>query len=77
MEYADDEDAMTQTLQEHADEVTPELMQVLTSLIAQGQSVVEGVDGEQKKQQQEALDHIQKVYEAVLRFAMRKSFKSE
>ncbi len=77
MDLVDDEDAMNQALQEHAEEVTPELMQVLTSLIAQGQSVVEEVEGEQKEQQQKALASIQTVYEAVLRFAMRKSFKSE
>lgn len=76
MEYIDDQDAMTQALEKHADEVTPELTQVLTSLIAQGQSVVGETQGEQQKEQQEALDRIQKVYEAVLHFAMRRSFKS-
>jgi len=49
---------------------------VLTGLIAQGQSVVEEVEGEQNEQHEDALAGIQKVYEAVLRFAMRKSFKS-
>lgn len=77
MDHVEDDDAMNQALEAHADEITPDLMQVLSSLIAQGQSVVEEVDSEQKKQQQEALDRIQTVYEAVLRFAMRKSFKSE
>jgi hypothetical protein len=76
MDYVDDEDAMNQALEEHADEITPDLTQVLTSLIAQGQSVVNEVDAEQKEQQEKALDGIQKVYEAVLRFAMRRSFKS-
>ncbi len=76
MEYVGDQYAMTQALEEHADEVTPELTQVLTSLIAQGQSVVGESQGEQYKEQQEALERIQKVYEAVLRFAMRRSFKS-
>ena len=76
MDFVDDEEAMNQALADHADEITPELTQVLTSLIAQGQSVVEETEGEQQRQQQEALAQIQKVYEAVLRFAMRRSFKS-
>jgi len=75
MEYVDDEAAMTQALEQHADEVSPELTQVLTSLIAQGQSVVADTEGDQQKEQQEALARIQRVYEAVLRFAMRRSFQ--
>jgi len=74
MNYIDDPAAMDQALEEHADEITPELTQVLTSLIAQGQGVV--TEGEQKDQQEKALASIQAVYEAVLRFAMRRSFKS-
>jgi hypothetical protein len=76
MDFGDDEDALDQALEQHADEVTPELTQVLTSLIAQGQSVVNEVEDEQKEQQEKALASIQTVYEAVLRFAMRRSFKS-
>ena len=75
MEYAGDDVALNEAMQEHAEEITPELMQILTSLIAQGQSVVQDTKGETKAQQKEALDRIQKVYEAVLRFAMRRSFK--
>jgi hypothetical protein len=74
MEHVDDEKAMNQALQEHADEITPELTQVLTSLIAQGQSVVGETQDQQQKEQQQALESIQKVYEAVLRFSMRRSF---
>jgi len=76
MNYIDDPAAMDQALEEHADEITPELTQVLTSLIAQGQGVVTEGEGEQKDQQEKALASIQTVYEAVLRFAMRRSFKS-
>jgi hypothetical protein len=76
MDFVDDEAAMDQALEQHADDVTPELTQVLTSLIAQGQAVVAEVEGEQKEQQEKALASIQTVYEAVLRFAMRRSFKS-
>ena len=74
MEHVDDEKAMNQVLQEHSDEITPELTQVLTSLIAQGQSVVGETQGQQQIEQQQALESIQKVYEAVLRFSMRRSF---
>ncbi|HBX68446.1 MAG TPA: hypothetical protein DEH25_03420 [Chloroflexi bacterium] len=75
MDLVDDEAALAQALEENADEVTPELMQVLTSLIAQGQAVAEEAKGKEKAQQQETVARIQKVYEAVLRFAMRRSFK--
>ena len=76
MDYVDDEAAMNEALEAHADEITPDLLQVLTGLIAQGQSVVEEVKGEENEQHEDALASIQKVYEAVLRFAMRKSFKA-
>ena len=49
-DYIDDENAMKQALQEHADEITPELTQVLTSLIAQGQSVVDETQGQQQRE---------------------------
>lgn len=77
MEVVDDETALQQMLAEHAEDVTPDLTQTLTNLIAQGQSVVQEAKGDNKEQQQEALARIQKVYEAVLRFSMRRSFKGQ
>jgi hypothetical protein len=76
MDYVDDDEAMNRALEEHVEEITPDLTQVLTSLISQGQSVVGETQGQQQVEQQEALKRIQKVYEAVLRFSMRRSFKS-
>jgi hypothetical protein len=76
MEVADDQAAIHQLLEENSEDVTPDLTQTLTSLIAQGQSVVEEAPADAKSQHKEALDRIQKVYEAVLRFAMRRSFKA-
>jgi hypothetical protein len=75
MELVDDETALKAALEEASDEVTPELLQILTSLIGQGQAVVEETGGQGQAEQQAALDRIQKVYEAVLGFAMRRSFK--
>ena len=77
MEVVDDEAAFEQLLEERAEDITPEVTQTLTSLIAQGQSVVQEAQGESKNQHQESLDRIQKVYEAVLRFSMRRSFKGK
>jgi hypothetical protein len=77
MEVVDDETSLEKMLEDHADDVTPELTQTLTGLIAQGQSVVQETQGEQQQQQKDALDSIQKVYEAVLRFSMRRSFKEK
>jgi hypothetical protein len=76
MEFVDDDATLNQALQENDEKVTPELTQVLTSLIAQGQSVVGDENGENHEEHQEALGRIQKVYEAVLRYTMRKSFKA-
>jgi hypothetical protein len=75
MEVADDEAALLQMLEENPEDVTPDLLQTITSLIAQGQTVIQESQGDAKSQQQDALDRIQRVYEAVLRFAMRRSFK--
>lgn len=75
MEVAENQAALQQLLEENSEDITPELTQTLTSLIAQGQTVVQEAKGDAKSEQQEALDRIQKVYEAVLRYAMRRSFK--
>jgi hypothetical protein len=77
MEVVDDEAALEQMLEDRADDITPEVAQTLTSLIAQGQSVVQEAQGEAQNEQREALDRIQIVYEAVLRFSMRRSFKGQ
>ncbi len=74
LDFADDPLSLQQALEAQADEITPELLQVLSSLINQGQTVVAEMQGERKTQQQEILGRIQKVYEAALRFSMRRSF---
>ena len=77
MDYTQDEKALNAHLEQNADAVTPELLQVITSLIAQGQAVVEEAKGDQQKQQQGALVQLQKIYEAVLRFSMRQQMQAD
>lgn len=75
LSVADDEAALKQMLAENDAAVTPDLAQVLASLIAQGQAVVQETSGEEKARHDETLARLEKVYEAVLRHAMSKNFK--
>jgi hypothetical protein len=74
LSVADDEDALMQMLADNDALVTPDLTQVLASLIAQGQAVVQETSGTEQAQHDATLARLQKVYEAVLHYSMKKSF---
>ncbi len=58
---ASDEEARRAWLESHRDEITPEFMETLTSLLAQSQS----------SEDEELLEHLQAAYRSALRFSMQ------
>jgi hypothetical protein len=74
LSVADDENALAKMLADNDALVTPDLAQVLASLIAQGQAVVQETSGAEQAQHDATLARLQKVYEAVLYYSMQKQF---
>lgn len=74
LSVADDDNALTKMLADNDVLVTPDLTQVLASLIAQGQAVVQETSGAEQARHDATLVRLQKVYEAVLHHSMRKKF---
>jgi len=75
LEIAADEEALKTAIADDPDEITPELMQMLNTLVARTQAGLEQAEGAARQQQKEVLDRLQAVYNAVLGFSMRRSFK--
>ncbi len=76
LKNADDAQALRAAVEQHSEEVTPELVQMLISLVTQTQASIEQVKGSEKEKQQALLTRLQAVHQAVLGFSMRRSFKS-
>lgn len=72
----DDEKALKDSIEQHGDEITPELLQVLSTLVTQTQGTVEQLKGSEKEQQAVLLRQLQVIYQAVLGYSMRRSFMS-
>lgn len=72
---ADDEDALSAALDNRKNEITPQLVEILTNLIAQLQTSGEQDDGDDGEEQRELYDRVQKLYSAVLRYSMERTFK--
>jgi hypothetical protein len=62
---AENEDQRKKILQEHADEITPEFLQVLSQLVAQLE----------QQEQKEMAQQLQEVYRSALRFSMQSNLK--
>ncbi|MBN1666851.1 MAG: hypothetical protein JW862_07170 [Anaerolineales bacterium] len=75
MDQAGDPAALKAAVEANAEKVTPELIQMLTGLIGQGQAALEAAEDEVDTEQKEMLDRLQQVYQAVLGFSMRRSMK--
>lgn len=77
MDKAADPAALKEAVQENADKITPELLQMLTGLIAQGQAALEAAEDQAESEQEEMIERLEQVYQAVLGFSMRRSMKNQ
>ena len=71
---SDDADALASAIESRGDDVTPELLQMLNTLVTQTQASLEQNQGVEKEQQQILLGRLQAVYNAALKFSMKRSF---
>lgn len=73
---ADDENALNAAVETQGDKITPELIQMLNTLITQTMASIDQAVGDEKKQRQEVAARLQAVNRAVLGYSMRRSLKS-
>ena len=76
LEHADDPVALEDAVKTMQEEITPELVQMISALVTQTMASVDQASGGEKQEQKEVLSRLQSVHEEVLRFSMRKSFRS-
>jgi hypothetical protein len=76
MDVALDENALEQTLAAKEELISDQLVEMLTGLVMQVQSGLNELEGDEKEQQQDAFDRLQRVYNTVLKMKMEKSFKN-
>ncbi len=77
LDLAEDHDALEKAVKSKKEKISPDLVQMIRSLITQTMASVDQAKGEEKKEQKEVLSKLQLVHEAILRFSMRQSFQSK
>ena len=75
IEAADQEDRLDQILEQKEDEINQELMGYLSNLITSVEESLSGLEGQERAQQRELLERIEKVHQKVLKSSMEKSFR--
>jgi hypothetical protein len=76
LEVSGDEKALDSAIDSHKDEITPEFMQIMTVLISRTQESAENSSGSEREEQADALIKLQTVYNAALRFTMRRNLQA-
>lgn len=77
LKHADNRDALERELNSLKEKITPELVQMSSSLVTQTMASVDQAKGDERKEQEEVLLNLQAIHQAILRFSMRKSFQSK
>lgn len=75
LSHAADEEELQKTIAEHGDEITPKFFEYFTGLLAQFEANLDEFQGAEKEQQQAAFHGLQAIYQATLRFAMRRNME--
>ncbi|KPL07614.1 hypothetical protein AMJ86_03830 [bacterium SM23_57] len=76
LEVSTDEVSLNSEVESHSEEITPEFLQMLSVLITRTQVNVDNSEGEDKAEQQEIVNQLQAVYNAALRYSMRRSLET-
>lgn len=75
LEVAEDDAALEERIQQHSDEISDDFMKNLSSILNQVEQRIEGLSGQEKKQQKDVLQRLRKVHEKALRHSMEHKFK--
>ncbi|OQX61016.1 MAG: hypothetical protein B5M51_09075 [Anaerolinea sp. 4484_236] len=76
LSHAGDEDELKKAIAAREDEITPRLFEYFSGLLSQIEESGKQLQGKDKEQQQAALEGLQMVYQAVLRFSMEKKMQA-
>jgi hypothetical protein len=74
VEIADDQEALEEAIGSQMDLVSPEMIQMITSIISQTMAGVDQEGGEQDLEREELLSKLNSIHAALLKFSMRQSF---
>ncbi|MEA2007537.1 MAG: CpXC domain-containing protein [Chloroflexota bacterium] len=75
LSHAGDEDELKKAIAARGDEITPRLFEYFAGLLGQVEESFKQLQGANKEQQQAALEGLNVVYQAVLRFSMEKKMR--
>jgi len=76
LEISDDEIKLKSTIDEHGEDITTELIQMVNVILTQTLESVKQAKGKEKEEQEEVLSRLQPVYDAILGYSMRRSMNS-
>ena len=77
LEISEDVEKLISTIDEHGEDITPELIQMVNVILTQTLESVKHAKGKEKQEQEEVLSRLQPVYDAILGYSMRRSIKSD
>jgi hypothetical protein len=77
IEISNDVGSLEATIESREEEITPDLIQMINSILLQTHESVDKAEGDDKREREEVLKRLQVVHEAVLGFSMKRSIKSE
>ena len=75
LDLSENREALEGAIKNKQEKVTPELVQMISSLVTQTMGSLDQTEGEEKREQEELLTKLQSVHQAILRYSMRKSFQ--
>lgn len=70
--YAGDDEKLEAAIEAHGEEINSELFEFMTQIMASAEENLKQLKGEDKKEQIKFQEDLQKVYEAALRFSMKR-----
>lgn len=76
LEAAEDEAKLEEALDAHEEDINQELIGYLANLISSLEQSIQNLSGEEKRQQENVLERVNKVHGKVLKRSMKKSFQS-
>lgn len=77
VEHAGDDSKLEEVIAAHGDDITPKLIEYMTHILGSIDENIKQLEDEQKEQQRGFKEDIEKVYQAVLRFSMKREMTRE
>jgi hypothetical protein len=77
LDLADDQAALEETISSKGDQISPELIQMISSIMTQTMTGTDQEEGEPDSEREALLSKLNAVHGALLRYSMHQSFHQE